>query len=45
MLSEEGHMIARSGKLLKISLQLADRDRRALDKSGNSLNVSGGVAI
>jgi hypothetical protein len=38
-------VIARGGKLLKVSLELTDGGGRARDVSGDSPDVSGGVVI
>jgi hypothetical protein len=38
-------VIARGGKLLKVSLELTDGDGRAQDVRGDSPDVSGGVVI
>jgi hypothetical protein len=38
-------VIVCSGKLLKVSLELTDRDGRARDVGGDSPNVSGGVVV
>jgi hypothetical protein len=38
-------VITRGGELLKVSLELTDRDGRARDVGGDSPDVSGGVVV
>jgi hypothetical protein len=38
-------VIARGGKLLKVSLELTDKGGRARDVGGDSPDVSGGITI
>jgi hypothetical protein len=41
----EGHVVARSGELLKVSLKLTDRGGRVQDVGGNSPNITGCVTV
>jgi hypothetical protein len=38
-------VVARSGELLEVGLELADRGGRARDVGGDSPDVSGGITI